>query len=558
MKYITALRCVATISFTLLLYLSAYGAPLSAPRVTQSTPIPYKATPYKKTPLPGYVASAFSIASVMLAPNALYSGQSSLGTVALSNPAPEGGYEVALTTDTPGLVTIPPKVYIPQGQQSGSFTATTVVATNGGTVRIIASLGAGREKVALLNIVAASTQATLSRFDSPSLALTSQSLNGTVYLNKPAPSSGANISLASGNTAMVAVQQTVVVPPGQTSQNFPIKTFTSTGSTTITVMHQGVSKTNTLEVRSGTKVESLKIQTPAKTSSQITGTIQIAASAPPEGVTIPLYIRNYRDLDVTIPPYVNVPAGQKSGSFTIQTYQKTGVAQIYTSISDYQADAACNEGRPSCSRLDVVPPPKLSSIKPQIMGCYKASGCELNTITAGNSFTLFIYTETPYVDSVTVNLLSSHPQVIQLPSQSTINAKNFYALIMPVPALTVTIPTTVTLTASHGGIIKTAQVKVLPGITMNGISVNPASIKGGSSTIGVVSLNQVAPTGGITINLASNNPTIVSVQKTITVPTGQSSASFSLTSQPVLTNVAITVNATYAGQQKVTTVNVVP
>ena len=102
-----------------------------------------------------------------------------------------------------------------------------------------------------------------------------------------------------------------------------------------------------------------------------------------------------------------------------------------------------------------------------------------------------------------------------------------------------------------------------------GVSLNPATIPGGlgASSTGTVTLTQGAPSGGaqVTISLpdgttnASLSPTNPDLQSiTLDIPTGGTTATFTVYSKPVTVNTAVRIRATYTGTFRETTLQVVP
>jgi hypothetical protein len=69
---------------------------------------------------------------------------------------------------------------------------------------------------------------------------------------------------------------------------------------------------------------------------------------------------------------------------------------------------------------------------------------------------------------------------------------------------------------------------------VNGVSLSSEGIVAGNSLRGAVMLTDPAPTGGATVNLIANSP-LVSVTPTVTVPAGQMSAPFDITTAAAIT-----------------------
>ena len=64
--------------------------------------------------------------------------------------------------------------------------------------------------------------------------------------------------------------------------------------------------------------------------------------------------------------------------------------------------------------------------------------------------------------------------------------------------------------------------------TVTSLTLDPATITGGSgaSATGTITLSAPAPAGGTSVDLMSSNPRLAAVQPSVTVPAGQTSASF--------------------------------
>lgn len=69
---------------------------------------------------------------------------------------------------------------------------------------------------------------------------------------------------------------------------------------------------------------------------------------------------------------------------------------------------------------------------------------------------------------------------------------------------------------------------------------------GGNNLVGTINLGGPAPTGGATFELFSNN-SAATVPTTMTIPEGQTSANFTITTTPVAANAKPTINARYNG-----------
>jgi len=85
-----------------------------------------------------------------------------------------------------------------------------------------------------------------------------------------------------------------------------------------------------------------------------------------------------------------------------------------------------------------------------------------------------------------------------------------------------------------------------PTLSVAGLTVNPASVAGGSSSTGTVTLNMAAPSGGAGVFLSSSN-TAASVPSSVVVPQEQTSATFTAGTSAVQTTTSATITAQLGG-----------
>ena len=113
----------------------------------------------------------------------------------------------------------------------------------------------------------------------------------------------------------------------------------------------------------------------------------------------------------------------------------------------------------------------------------------------------------------------------------------------------VTMSTSTTISASHGGVSKTTTFIVTPSIApaLAGITLGSASVVGGGSTSGNVTLTAPAGSGGTRVTLQSSRPSLVGVPSSVVVAAGTTSATFPVTTGATKRNVTAAVYATWAG-----------
>jgi len=148
--------------------------------------------------------------------------------------------------------------------------------------------------------------------------------------------------------------------------------------------------------------------------------------------------------------------------------------------------------------------------------------------------------------------LSSASGIVQVPATATVPAGATSATFA-IATSAVTTQTLVTVSASYGGVTRTTTVTVNPAApfaTLAALAVNPASVKGGGSAIGTVTLTAPAPSSGVSVALASPNASIASVPKSAVVAAGTIGASFTIATTRPRKSLTVTISASYAGVTK--------
>jgi hypothetical protein len=153
-----------------------------------------------------------------------------------------------------------------------------------------------------------------------------------------------------------------------------------------------------------------------------------------------------------------------------------------------------------------------------------------------------------------VSLSSSAPSA-QVPATVTVGAGQTTATF-PIATSPVVADTQATISAIYNSVTQTAVLTVaapVPALTT--VSVQPATVLGGGSSTGYVSLDYPAPAGDADISLSSSDPS-VQMPATMTVETGQTTATFPVTSSPVSNDIQVTISAAYNSVIRTTTLTV--
>jgi hypothetical protein len=160
---------------------------------------------------------------ITLTSDTIAGGSDATARVTLSDPAPSGGAIIQLQANDPTSVRIPASVTIAAGQNSADFTIQTTPPASDRAVTITATYrGASHSKTIT---VTSGFQVAISKLEIiPTTVRGGMSATGTVTLNQPAGFGGVRISLSSDNILVAAVDVFALVPAGQTSVTFTIRT----------------------------------------------------------------------------------------------------------------------------------------------------------------------------------------------------------------------------------------------------------------------------------------------------------------------------------------------
>jgi Domain of unknown function (DUF5666) len=136
-------------------------------------------------------------------------------------------------------------------------------------------------------------------------------------------------------------------------------------------------------------------------------------------------------------------------------------------------------------------------------------------------------------------------------------------IIAATPPAATTTPGTTTPTPTPG----TTTPTPTPGTTtptpaagaaLASITLNPASVKGGTAATGTVTLSAAAAAGGAVVALASSNPMVAGVPATVTVPAGMTSATFSVMTSAVTAPTPVVIFAAYGGASNIASLMITP
>ena len=486
--------------------------------------------------------------AILAEPGNAYGGNVGHARVMLDNPAPAGGAVITLGTDIPQVNLPATTITVPAGQTDATITniSTGPVPNNGVSVGIIGDLfagygnGRGQNSFGILPILYGTS------FGNESV-VGGTSVNATVTLQAPAPPGGTIVTLVSSDSNLVRPPSTVTVPEGATDLDFTIPT--SPVSAAIRVIIE--SGTNNDGYRapqtwltltpagSSTPPASLSSLTLSQSSvpagGTVTGTVRLTSPAPAGGAVVTL--QGSMEGQVIVPPSVTVPAGSISANFSTTPLPETPFPR-WVFIQGHYGTSGGSQARV----LEIDPAPGI----PTLLGIGPAG----QDVIGGNSGRASVALVIPAPSKGgLVSLSTDNPTYIHVPSSVSIPAGNSAASFVIGTSPVSGLPTGGNVFATAGGVTKSIFVNVAADPNapplLQSISIAPSSVSGGSSATGTVVLRAPAAAGGITITLSTSNRAVASVPGVVSVPGGQTSANFSVTTFAVSADTTATITAFY-------------
>jgi hypothetical protein len=475
-----------------------------------------------------------------------YSGNSVQARVMLDNPAPAGGAVVTLATDLPQVQLPVTTITIPAGKTDATISAigTGPVPNYGLSIGIIGDLfagyGDGREQSSL-GVVPILFGTGLSNES----IVGGNTITGTVTLLSAAPPGGITVRLISSDTALVQPPPTVFIPAGATGADVSITTSAVSVATRITIdtgtelegyraPQASVLVTPPGAPLPATSLSSLTLsQSSVLAGATITGTVTLTSPAPSGGALVTLSAS--MEGQVITPANVTVPAGSLSASFTTTPAPETVIPRWVLVQAHYGTS-----GGTQARVLEIDPAPGVS----KLLGIGPAG----QDVIGGNPGRASVALIMPApAGGAVVNLSTDNPSVIQVPATVAI-PEGTSAVSFTIPTSPVTgLPTGGNIFATAGGITKSICITVTSDPNapplLQSVSITPSSVPGGAAATGTVVFSAPAPAGGTSVTLSTSNSGAATVPGIVTVPSGQTSASFTVTTFAVTADTSVTISA---------------
>ena len=478
------------------------------------------------------VSLAPSIISMSAAPSPAGSNSDVLVGVVFSGPVPSAGTRVTFSSSNSALLPAPAAVTVTSGYTSLITMTTSKVVNTATTVTLTASTTSGShstdvqlQPVAVLQVTTAQTSIVGPR-----------TLNMTVSLTGPAPTGGATVSLFSNNS-LVTVPATAFVPAGASGVNVQISALASDVRTPVTL------EAVALNSRASTvlNVGPIGLQGFGTVTNPIVGgasgrfNITANTTAPTGGAIIEVVSSNPSVLQV--PATVTLAFG--GGTSVTPDFTTSAV----TAPTNVTITASLNGS--SISTVVSVRPAELSSI---VVPTYLYPG----QVVTG---TVNLSGKAP-AGGYAVTLSSSNQAQGSVPASVVVPEGQSSAAFQLTTPATVSSQLTITFTAKASSITKTDTGTLVP-FQPTGISAATKLVHEGTYS-GTVTINAPALLAGVTVQLASNVPAVLTVPSNVVIPAGQTSTTYAITTATVLAPQSVTITATANGISKTVTVTVNP
>jgi uncharacterized protein (TIGR03437 family) len=236
-----------------------------------------------------------------------------------------------------------------------------------------------------------------------------------------------------------------------------------------------------------------------------------------------------------VTPLVTIPQGSASAQTTVATSPVNGVQTV--------AINAQAGGMTQTAQLEIDPANTV-----QLTGLSVSSG----SILGGKNLTGNVTLSSNAPPGGVIVVLSADNDRVRLPAVVAVGYAKSSA-DFAITTLAVTSVQTVTLTATLSRATVTATLQLLPPLQL---TLNASAVVGGNSVSGTVTLADPAPVAGANVRLNSGDGTVQ--VSPVTIPAGQMSQTFTLTTSAVTAARTVSITAIYAGASQTVLLTVNP
>ncbi len=386
--------------------------------------------------------------SVRLPTQSVTGGSNTIAQLDLNGPAPAGGFAVQLSSSNPAVAAVPAIITVAEGQRAANFTVTATPVTQPSAITITAAAG-GTSTIALLTVMPPTL--TDMHFSTSDRAYGGGNVGIGLILNDPAPAAGFVVLLTSSNPAVASVPKSHNFAPGAEKSGFAVSTVPVAQPTEVTITGTSGAVTKTLKVRVMSPIPEAFSLVPSSVIGGHSATGRFTLTGPAASGGVPIEVSINSPTGVSAPTGFVVAAGETSKSFTITTVPVGQSATVTITTSRFLAETGVRVSR---SAVLTIQPPSPTSFTLTPSTIFTTAG------TTISSTGRLVLSDPAPPGGLVVQLTSSH-NVVQVPQRVTVPGGQS-TLNFGVAVINVVVRTTVTLTATAGGVSKTAQLVVNP------------------------------------------------------------------------------------------------
>jgi hypothetical protein len=479
------------------------------------------------------------------------------GTVVFSGPIPPAPFPAtgdALVTlkSTHPAVGLSSLVAVPIGQTSATFNLGVRNVPTTTTLEIIAAYD---DVVLRAPLTVNGSSAALSSLTLNVNTLTGgQGGVGHVTLTAPAPAGHVLLTLSSSSPA-ITLPPDVTVSSGTTTGLFAFNALPVDDTTLATITASyGASTASANVTINPARTANLWVTGLTLNPSTVTGggastaTVTLNAAAPTGGASVQLAAMS----PATVPPTITVPAGTTSATFNVSTTTVTTTTQAkvwallnttWGAVLTVQGGGTTSTGTPAAPSL-LAPSGGARVTLPLTLDwndVTHAASYQVHVDDSSSFPSPRIIDTTVTASQLTTSSLSNRQYWWRVRGRNSNGVAGAWSSIRsftvqapaPTPA-----PTTPTLAS---------------------LSVSPSSVVGGSANAqGTATLSAAAPSGGATVTLSSSNTSAATVPASITIPSGATTGTFTVSSRAVTVSTAVTLSGTFGGVTRSAAVTVTP
>jgi hypothetical protein len=474
-------------------------------------------------------------------------------TVTLSGPAPAQGAQVVLTVSNASVASFSSgssngtvTTVIPAGQTTSSAIPIYSLPVPGNTQVLVKATYDGNFLISGLNVVPWIQNLSLN----PTAVVGGNKVTGTITLSFPAPAGGVPVSVNSSSSLLsFPTNNLVTVPANQSTTTFTIGTV---GVDTVTSVAANasvlaVTKTAALELDPASLLSIVVAPTNVSSLGVLNGTVTLTGLPGGQFPNVTVTVTDTQGNPLGTYTIATNPLnfnGGNTAAFTITTpYEPSQVGRLaVASMNTVTGTGYVNQ---SISTVFTVDPSALLSLS-----------VDKPTPNPGDTLNATVTLASPADQGgANVTLTSSNPAVIPIPTGtspiSVLAGQTQATAALKVVAVATTQVTPVTLTATRGTVTATTTVMVQPAtmtFTVTDANGNPVTtILGGNKVTGTATLSAPAPAGGLTVTLTGTPSGIASTTGTITIPAGQTSASFQISLAQVAQDTSLSLSVAAGG-----------